>query len=133
MDRQRKPFETRQIKIAPATAGARGNGVFALEPIAAGEVVDACPCIDLDVAACDQVRGTPIDDYYFFHPGDEERGLLALGLASLMNHSEAPNTGTRYHHDPALGWIVLVDATRDIAAGEEITRRYACPPWFEPR
>ena len=31
-----------------------------------------------------------------------------------------------------LGWLVTLTATRDIAEGEEITRRYACELWFAP-
>lgn len=119
-------------KAAPRGTGAKGVGVFAVAPIAAGEVI-CCDCtIALSPAEVDAVTPTVIDHYYFAHPADDERGLLVLGLASLCNHADAPTAHTATEHDPELGWVVTLTATRDIAAGEEITRRYACDLWFEP-
>ena len=53
---------------------------------------------------------------------------MPLGLGMLYNHSAAPNAVALRHLEQALVEFV---ALRDIQAGEEITHRYACPPWFE--
>ncbi|MCB1745352.1 MAG: SET domain-containing protein-lysine N-methyltransferase, partial [Gammaproteobacteria bacterium] len=89
------------------------------------------PCIELDLGDCERLAGTRIDDYYFRHPGNAQHGLLVLGLVSLCNHSDEPNTRTAYAQRTDIGWTVLTIARRPIRAGEELTRRYACPPWFE--
>lgn len=108
----------------------KGRGVFAVRAIAAGAVIEQSCTIELSVADCETVRPTAIEDYYFAHPEDEKRGLMVLGLASLCNHADNQNVDTSFVHDDDLGWIVVLTTNRAIADGEEITRRYACPPWF---
>ena len=120
------------LKVVPAMAGAKGRGVFAAADIESGETIETAACIELDRRACDQIAGAQIDDYYFHHPGNEDGGLLVLGLASLCNHSDDPNAATQYDHEPGLGWLVRLTAVRRIRTGEELTRRYACAPWFAP-
>ncbi|MGF1623519.1 MAG: SET domain-containing protein-lysine N-methyltransferase [Alphaproteobacteria bacterium] len=120
------------MKVAPGNAGAKGIGVFATAAIARGETI-SCDCtIPLSPADVRAVTPTVIDHYYFAHPEDDECGLLVLGLASLCNHADHPSALTVTARDPDLGWIVTLVAAHAIAAGEEITRRYACPVWFEP-
>ena len=121
----------RLIKVAPGPAGAKGRGLFATAPIARGETIDENCTLDLDEAQCTTLEPTPVNDHYFAHPADDTRGLLVLGYASLCNHADDPNADTRFRLDERVGWIVVLTARRDIAVGEEITRRYACPPWFE--
>lgn len=120
----------RMLKAGASASAGKGRGVFATADIEAGELIDVCACVELDQQACARITGTPIDDYYFRHPADPECGLLVLGLASLCNHSDDPNTQTRYEHERSLGWLIVLAAARRIACGEELTRRYACPPWF---
>ncbi len=117
--------------IRPMPAPGKGRGVFAVAAIAAGDVVEASCAIELDIEDCQIVKPTPVEDYYFEHPEDKSRGLVVLGLASLCNHSETPNVDTTFAKDEVLGWITMLTANRAIAASEEITRRYACPPWFK--
>ena len=124
------PFTPRLIKARPGPTSTKGRGVFAMNRIEAGELIEACTCIELNAGSCALIERTPLDDYYFHHPGDETSGLLVLGLASLCNHSDEASADTRYERDPELGWIVTLIATREIAPGEEVTRCYACPPWF---
>lgn len=116
--------------IRPMAVMGKGRGVFAVAAIAAGAVIEQSCTIELGVADCDTVRPTAIEDYYFAHPEDDSRGLMVLGLASLCNHAETPNVDTSFVHDDNLGWIVVLTTNRAIADDEEITRRYACPPWF---
>ena len=121
----------RLIRVAPGPAGAKGRGLFATAPIARGETIDENCTLDLDEAQCTTLEPTPVNDHYFAHPADDTRGLLVLGYASLCNHADDPSADTGFRYDERVGWIVVLTARRDIAAGEEITRRYACPPWFE--
>src|SRR5207248_1551320 len=71
----------------------------------------------------------------FYAGGDDEDGAIALGNASLYNHSYSPSA--RYVSRIPERVIEFV-ATRDIAAGEEITVNYNRdheshkPVWFEP-
>lgn len=117
--------------IRPMTAPGKGRGVFAVTDIAQGQIVETSCTIELGVEDCQIVKPTPVEDYYFEHPEDKARGLVVLGLASLCNHSESPNVDTSFRKDGGLGWITVLTANRPIAKGEEITRRYACPPWFK--
>jgi hypothetical protein len=121
----------RLLKAAPGPAGAKGRGLFAVAPIARGELIDENCTLDLDEAQCTTIEPTPAGDHYFAHPADDTRGLLVLGYASLSNHADDPSADTGFRFDERLGWIVMLTARHDIGPGEEITRRYACPPWFE--
>jgi len=123
--------EARLLKIAPAQIPGKGCGVVAVAPIAAGEVIDEACTLHLNDAQCAAIEATPAGDHYFMHPEDETGGLLVLGLPSLCNHAEDHNADTAYRRDEALGWVVVLTARRDIRTGEEVTRHYACPPWFE--
>ncbi|MEX2644475.1 MAG: SET domain-containing protein-lysine N-methyltransferase [Acetobacterales bacterium] len=107
--------------------------MFATAPITRSEtLIEDCTAV-LGADECALMERTVVGHYYFAHPKDDDLGLLVFGLASLCNHADRPNATTSYRHDDGLGWIVVLTATRDIAPGEEITRRYACPPWFEAR
>ncbi len=118
------------MRLEVRAIGRKGRGVFAAAPIRGGELLETAYTVEIgpdEIAA-----GSVLDNYPFAHPGDPERGLLVLGLPSLMNHSDEANTETLTRHVDGLGWIVEIRAVRDIAPGEEVTRRYACDLWFEP-
>ena len=73
---------------------AKGRGVFATAPIAAGALIEAAPVIVVPAAQCALLDKTILHDYYFQWddgPEHEGRGALALGLVSLCNHSPRPN------------------------------------------
>ena len=70
-------------------------------------------------------HGSVGDDIY----SGKGRAAVVLGLASLVNHSAAPNCRfVRYIEARGLDVIAL----RDIAAGEEITFDYGMKLWFTP-
>ena len=125
------PRMTPESAIGIRAIRGKGRGVVANRPIAAGECLEIALTVELSQADTDAVIGTRIDDYYFAHPADTEAGLLVLGLAALCNHSNDPSAMTVARHQDQVGWVIDLVATRDIAAGEEITRRYSCAPWFE--
>ena len=119
-------------KLELRPVGRKGRGVFAAAPIAAGELLESAPTAELDRRDTDTIVGTTFDNYYFAHPADPEGGLLAFGLCSLINHADRPNTEPVGRHEEGLGWFLDLRALRDMAPGEELTRRYACELWFEP-
>ena len=121
---------SRLLKITAGPAGARGRGIFATAPIQAGEVIDSACTVELSEVDCDAIAASVLDNYYFAHPTDENGGLLVVSLISLANHDPDANAQRRWDRDPELGWIITLIAVRDIAAGEEVTHRYACGPWF---
>lgn len=123
----------RRLKAAPGFAPGKGRGLFAMEPIGSGEVIDFAFTVPLTAEQCLTLDALlPLGDHYFAHPEDPARGLMVMGLASLCNHAPVPNSEVRWRKDAALGWIAVLVALAEIGAGEEITRRYACEPWFEP-
>jgi len=110
----------------------KGRGVVALVRLEAGEIMERAPAISLDRSDTDTIAATCLDDYYFAHPGDPDGGLLVLGHATLINHSDIPNTETTVAWDHTAGWTVTLRTLSKIAAGAELTRRYACALWFDP-
>ena len=121
----------RLSKIETVSVPGKGRGVRAVVAIARGEEMEVAPTILLSSEDCDRIEGIPLGDYYFAHPTNADDGLVVLGLASLCNHAENPNAEVRWHEDSGVGWLARLTALRAIGAGEEITRRYRCPPWFE--
>lgn len=104
----------------------KGRGVFARQPIRAGQRIERAPVLVIPDAHTDVLEHTVLKDYYFAW-GDGTYAL-PLGWSVLYNHSDTPNAATRRNvHEDMIEFVAL----RDIAPGEEITFRYACPPWFD--
>ena len=110
----------RSSKVEVRDGSLAGRGVFAVEPISAGEVVavKAGHIVDRDevVRLTDEIgdQALQIDDDLYLSPRTaEEVGQTAI----LINHSCDANVGFR-------GQVIYV-ALRDIAAGEELCHDYA--------
>jgi hypothetical protein len=111
----------------------KGRGIRAAVALDAGQVIEVAPTVHLSADDCDRLESTALGDYYFAHPESDRDGLFVLGLTSVANHSFEPNADTEWRFEPAVGWQAVLRARRPIAAGEEITRRYRCVPWFDAR
>ena len=105
--------------VAPSPI--QGLGLFATEPVAAGMPVwRFAPPFDqlLDI---DDVRGTPaafrafFDTYCYVSHDFPDRYVLSCDHAKFINHADMPNIRSE-------GTTSV--ATRNIAAGEEITCDY---------
>lgn len=120
-----------RMELALRACPGKGRGVFATAAISRGTVIEQAPALLLSSEDCERLEQTGVGDYYFAHPDNAEDGLLPLGISTLLNHAGDPNAETRWHREEGVGWLVRLIALRDIAPGEEITRRYRCPPWFE--
>jgi SET domain-containing protein len=118
-------------KLELRPVGRKGRGVFASVRLARGELLETAPTVELSGRDTESIVGTTLDNYYFAHPDDPERGLLVFGICSLINHAEDPNVETAARRLEGVGWLLELRALRDIAPDEELTRRYACELWFE--
>ncbi|MCX7629188.1 MAG: SET domain-containing protein-lysine N-methyltransferase [Geminicoccaceae bacterium] len=119
-----------RIEIRPA--GAKGLGVFALEPIARGECFEPQPVFELDPEDVPRIEATRFRHHYFAHPERDGQGVIVLGWLTFVNHAVPPSLELDWQCDARVGWMVIPRARRDIAAGEELTIDYNCPLWFEP-
>ena len=130
LDRLRSgPNHRLEIRSDPA----KGRGIFAREPLAAGTLIEAAPVIIVPTEQCALLDRTILHDYYFHWDGDPEgegRGAVALGLVALCNHSRRPNA--RVRRNPARETLDLM-ALAPIAEGDEVTIDYNCPLWFQPQ
>jgi len=109
----------------------KGRGVRARRALLPGDVLEVAPTIELSVAEALQMEQTPVGPYYFEHPLDVKAGLVVLGAISVVNHAAAPNAEVEWILRSDTGWFAVLRAVRPVAAGEEITHYYQCPPWFE--
>jgi uncharacterized protein len=119
----------RPVEVRPA--GRKGRGVFAAGSIRAGELVEAAQTVELTKADTEALAPTSAEQYVFAHPEAGGRGLLVLGLTTLVNHAAEPNARLDKRHEERIGWIFELRARRDIAPGEELTIDYDCPLWFD--
>jgi uncharacterized protein len=107
-----------------------GRGVFTGRRFRPGEVLERCPI--LRVSARDRIRLEQTALRGYVYQRSRGAGAIALGLASLYNHSVAPNAECELVVEKE---TLVVRALRTIAAGEEITICYTDESdlWFEPR
>lgn len=96
----------------------KGRGVFALEDIKKGEIIEDAPAIVFYEAEWTLIELTSVAAYPFFDGRDGT--MLVLGYGSLYNTTHDPNA--RY---VAMGDFMRYTARKNIKAGEEITIDYA--------
>lgn len=121
-------------------------GLFCSEPIAEDTVIEDCLTVTFNAKAARKIDDTPLFNYYIslhflsaeqakvLHILDKENaGCLALGAASIANHSETPNAHLvpLIHNDRI---IISLRSKVTISANEEITISYGQPDdlWFQP-
>jgi SET domain-containing protein len=99
-----------------------GIGIFAAEPIKAGDVIWRLePNFDVLLTG-QEIENWPahmddfLDRYCYAHREIPNTWVLELDNGRFMNHSDAPNTNFEEFY---AGY-----ATRDVAAGEELTCNY---------
>lgn len=107
--------------IEVARSPGKGKGVFALERIEAGRVIERSPITRYEGEAAESIRRTPVFLHTFVGRGEDERDqiIVAWGLVTMANHSEAPSASVHFE----AGFVTLT-AQRVILKGEEITIRY---------
>ena len=111
------------------TGDERGRGVFALQDIAEGEMIEAAPVIVVAANAVPDDGGAP--DGYLLDWEPEEEGqehCMPLGYIMLYNHSQKPTLRLESDYNE---YTITSFALRDIKAGEELTWDYSCEIWFD--
>ena len=121
-----------KLRLSPAPG--KGRGVFAVAPIAEGEIFERAPVIISPDTEWANLEKTTLYHYCFAWGPQLEHTAIGLGYASLYNHSYTPNaTYIRQLEDLLIHFIAL----RNIAAGEELTVNYNNNPasrepvWFD--
>ena len=99
--------------------GIKGRGIFAHQDFAKGELTEITPIIVIPKQQVKLIVKTVLLNYYFGCHG--ETGAIALGFASLFNHSYHPNA--LYIKNIAKSVIEII-AHQDIRKGQEITINY---------
>lgn len=93
-----------------------GLGIYAVQDIEAGEVVEEAPVLS---------QSSPfLVDYTFAHEG---KHILPLGNIALYNHSDTPSC---IHSLDARGEIMTLTAARKIRAGEQCSIAYGPAYWL---
>ncbi len=112
------------VRTYLAASNIEGLGVFTAEPLAKGQAVWRFdPRFDQLLARSVLEEANPalrefLERYTYDFHDDPAYIVLDMDDGRYMNHAEAPNVDLT---DPTVGI-----ATRDIAAGEELTCDYAC-------
>ena len=108
-------------KIEIKTSPGKGMGVFAVEPIKEGEVIEECHLIKLPTKKWE--TSSLLVDYRFCYPMGEnwEDYVLPLGYGCIYNHNDNNNAMWRNH--PTYRAFQFY-ALRDIEPGEEICTNY---------
>ena len=107
------------VRVRLGISPIHGIGVFAVDPIPRGTVTWRLSqwdqqFSDTDLAAMDPAARECIAHHIYRH---DDRWVLCFDAGRFMNHDDQPNTDAS---SP-----VINTATRDIAAGEELTCDYA--------
>lgn len=106
----------------------KGRGIFATEDIPKGTLIEVAPSVVLPPEQLQILNDTKVLDYYFVQPSEygttkNIKGYFVLGLASLCNHAEEPNSYVEWIEDEVGVWSHLI-AQKDIKNGEEVTLFY---------
>jgi uncharacterized protein len=120
-----------KIFIAESKIPKSGRGVFAAENISKGEVIEEAPILILKFEDFVDTRWNLLFEYYFWM---DKFVVLALGYASLYNHSLEPNITYKIDKTEKL---IRFTSLKDIKKGEELLFNYKgtsnskTPLWFE--
>jgi SET domain-containing protein len=97
----------------------KGWGAFCAELIPKGAVFEISPLLPLTVRESRLMSGSSLEPYWYEF-GQRGRAI-ALGLGSIMNHSDEPNCSFRFSKNRR---TLTFYALRDIPAHEELTHDY---------
>ena len=148
------PYETKYIRVRRSGIEDSGEGVFAVEDLAAGSLaavfngykVPLCSGMDLTAGLCSQDEiyarlayniHMPEDENFFidFPPEQARLTVYCASLGHKVNHSFSPNCvfGTINH--PRWGRVRTVVTRELVRAGQELLVDYGydllrCPDWY---
>lgn len=96
-----------------------GSGVFSKENIKKGEIIEIAPLILLPIKDFKHIKKTNL--YYYYFEYTNKHFVIALGTASLYNHSYSPNA--RYLYDYK-NKKLIIKAIKNIKSNSEIFINY---------
>ena len=97
-----------------------GYGVFTIEPIKMGEIIEQSYCLEFDNHIGNFL------DYLFKHPTSGKQ-LLPIGYGSIYNHNE--NGNIKWRPDEDNSKFIIFYATKDIKINEELCHNYGRMYW----
>ena len=103
----------------------KGRGIVAGRRFSEGELIERIPVIVIPAHEWELVGTSVVSDFCFTWGDDGEDTAIALGHASLFNHSYRPNA---YAELRTRQRLIEFTALRDIDEGEEITINYNGDP-----
>lgn len=135
-------LEVGSTEVAVRLTEGRGRHIVCRAFIPSGKIIARVPVIVVPQEEVNLLRRTLLFNYVFeWDPQERYRRTgdlvqcdgrygqgVALGLISLCNHSETPNSDYEFDYENN---VILWRAVRDIAPGEEVTLHYKVPIWFE--
>ena len=103
-------------------------GVFAINDIKKDTIIEEAPSV---ILMDNPLLPDPLNDYAFGNVTDENTyfQLLPFGYASIINHSDKPNTEWYFDEDNE---IIVFITIKDIKKDEEIFHDYG-ENWFQVR
>ncbi len=110
----------------------KGLGVFTNEDIPKNTLIEIAPVIVLTKKEKTIIHNTQLHDYYFLWGEKQEQAAIALGYASIYNHSYQPNCTFECNFEMNR---ILIISYCDIKEGNELTIDYTYNSditlWFE--
>jgi SET domain-containing protein len=97
-----------------------GRGVFAMVPIAKGDLIGVFPTITIGNTERALIENTVVSQFWFL---DQRGGALVAGFPLLLNHSEQPNVGHKFVASP-VGEVAEFSAIRAIQESEQLFINY---------
>ena len=117
-----------------ADSPGRGRGVFTMDALAAGTIIEVSPVIVLSREERILLDQTQLHDYIFIWGKQETECCVALGYLSLYNHEYRSNAEYEMDFDMR---TIRVTTVQEINKGTEICINYngnwnnARPVWFD--
>ncbi len=102
-------------------ARGRGRGVFTIERIPAGTVIEIAPVIVMEQSDREHLDKTLLHDYIFEWGKQKKQCCMALGLIPMYNHDYKSNCEYFMDFDDS---TIMVKTVRIIERGEELTINY---------
>ena len=99
----------------------RGRGVFTVERIPAGTVIEIAPVIVMKLADRQHLDKTLLHDYIFEWGKQKDQCCMALGLIPMYNHDYKSNCEYFMDFDDS---TIMVKTVRVIERGEELSINY---------
>ena len=108
-----------KIVIGKSNIANAGRGVFAIENIKKGELIEICPILIFSSKDAILLGKTKLQ--YYVYDWDEDKSILVLGFGSLYNHSQLCNSKYEIQEEDE---NIYFSAIKNIKKGEEITINY---------